>query len=953
MSILHTFVALDLETTGLKPESGEIVEIGAVKVEGGAVVDRFQTYVKPRNGIPEKTAGLTGITAKDVRRAPRVENALESFLDFTGGLPIVAHHGRFETRFISAFLGLPYEGTVHSLRDLARTALPSLPDHSPGGLAATFKVEADGPHKAQKDAEILAAVYQATVEELRNTPLRLKQQMLQLLKDTRSDLLPILVDLANEGARKEFMSQRAGGGVSGEDFRAMFNLGGEETRTSSGGERPLDVAAIQAMFEPGGCFEKGHKGYEFRPEQIEMARSVAEAFNGACFLAVEAGTGVGKSMAYLAPAALYAVQNNARVIVSTNTKNLQEQLFFKDLPDLEAALDLPFQYALLKGRGNYICLNRWDAALTNLDNVFTEEERIGALPLVVWADRTETGDIAENTGFDMARYAGLWAKVCSDSGFCRSQRCRNNGRCLANVIRKAAQKAHVVVVNHSLLFSDLASENGILGEYQHLILDEAHNVEKIAAHYLGRELNIWRIKNLTDRLRSSGFVSTGTLPALRHWLSVSDLDADVLKPFDTGIGAAIEAAEALWLKTQSFFESLTDHTAQQSGGRRNTYTEKLRYRPGEPTFDGLQDDLQPFAEAAAGLGGRLQNLTDWLRDLREDAFPNQDEIRSELEGRVEECHEILEDIDHLTAPSDPTSVYWMELPGREGSMDTRLLSAPLNVSEALQETLYGQKEVIVFTSATLGIRGKLIYFLRRMGLDAMPQDRVRTLCLGSPFNYETQALVCAAQFMPSPKSPAFQEAVDKLLCSIAVKVRRGTLALFTSYSMLNRTYNAIKPDLQAESILLLGQGIDGSRANITDRFRLDKQAILLGTDSFWEGVDIPGEALQILGIVRLPFAVPSEPLVAAQMEELEKQGKDSFLHYSVPEAILKFRQGFGRLIRNKTDRGVVLVLDSRVLSTRYGRVFLEALPVACRTFQASQDLVETIRTWFDGAADNA
>ncbi|HCR18236.1 MAG TPA: hypothetical protein DIU35_12205, partial [Candidatus Latescibacteria bacterium] len=578
------------------------------------------------------------------------------------------------------------------------------------------------------------------------------------------------------------------------------------------------------------------------------------------------------------------------------------------------------------------------------------EERIAAIPLVIWAEQTQTGDINENTAFDRGRSVGLWAKICSDSGFCRSQRCRNNGRCFANNIRKSAHRSHVVVVNHSLLFSDIASEHAILGDYQHLVLDEAHNVEKIAAHYLGRELSIWRVKNLTDQLRSPGFTGTGTLPALQHWMSVAGLDTTTLKAFDVGIGTAKDATETLWLNSQTFFQDLTEKTIARAGNAKHAYTEKIRYRPGEPVFEGLGASLGSFAEAISDMQGRLEALSDWLRQLSEDSFPNQDELRNELEGRTDECRAILDDLEFLTGAEDGSTVYWMELPGRDSSVDTRLLSVPLNVSELLHETLYEGMDTICFTSATLGIRGKLTYFLRRMGLDTLP-DKVRSLCLGSPFDYDSQALVCTPEFMPSPKSMEFQSAVDDTLQNLAVHVRRGTLALFTSYGMLNRTYNTIRSALQSEGILLLGQGIDGSRTNITDRFKENEQAMLLGTDSFWEGIDVPGEALQILGIVRLPFAVPSDPIVAAHMEELEKQGKNPFLHYSVPEAILKFRQGFGRLIRKKSDKGAVIVLDSRVLSTRYGRAFLEALPVAHRSFKNQSEMIEKIQSWFSDPSE--
>lgn len=946
-NILNTFIALDLETTGLKPVEAEIIEIGAVKVENGEITDTFQSYAKPKMGIPDEITRLTGITFKDVRKAPSIESVIEKLMAFTGSLPLMVHQGRFETRFLSESAGLPFGGNIHSVRDLAKTALPCLSDHRVNTLTEFFEVEANSPHKALQDAEQIAGIYLGVIDTLRETPLRLKQQMLQLLQGTDSTLLPILVQLGNEAVKREMMTRIANNGA--ELNQPLFNVGGEEQRTESDDmpTKPIDVEAIGDLFGKTGIFSSQKENYEVREEQIDMAKAVATAFNRAHLLVAEAGTGVGKSMAYLTPAIHHAAQNNRRVIVSTNTKNLQEQLFYKDLPQLDASLKMPFSYVLLKGRSNYICLNRWNAAVTNVDSIFSEDEREGALPLVIWAEQTKTGDISENNGFDISRYAGLWAKICSDSGYCRSQRCRTNGRCFANNVRRAAQKSHIVVVNHSLLFSDIVSENAVLGEYEDLIIDEAHNIERVAAQYLGKELNIWRIKNLTDQLRSPGFNSTGTLPALRHWMSAANIDNTKFAAFESGIALGMDAAEKFYLKAQTFFEDLTDIQRQKQSGRYNAYAEKVRYKPQDDIFDGLQEVLQPLVQAAATLGGCLQNLSDWLKDLPDDSFPNQDELANELEGRMQECSDILNDLDYLTNPEDENAVYWLELPHRENSSDTRLFSAPLNVADVLHEALYDHMNTIVFASATLGIRGKLVYFLRRMGLDVLPDDRVQTICLGSPFDYENQAMVCAPQFMPSPKSPDFQDAVDGLIKELALKVNRGTLGLFTSYSMLNRTYNAIKPDLQGESILLLGQGIDGTRASITDRFKTDRGSVLLGTDSFWEGVDIPGDALEVLCIVRLPFAVPSEPLVAAHMEELEKQGKDPFLHYSVPEAILKFRQGFGRLIRNKSDRGIVIVLDSRVTSTRYGKAFLEALPVAHKSFRTPQDMIQTIQKWFE------
>ena len=945
MSILESFIAVDLETTGLEPPAAEILEIGAVRVDNGQIVDRFQTYVKPVGAIPEETTRLTGITAATVRDAQRIDTGIEEFRSFAAERPLIAHHGRFESRFLNALNRFPDEVSVHSVRELARAAAPTLRDHRVETLAGTFSVQCDTPYKALSDAETLAGIYLNLIELLRSVSLELKQQMLRLVQGTQSDLLPILVELAGEGVRKEFLAPKPGGGLPD---APLFNAGGETPRIQSEpSDRPLDVKAVCEMLEPGGCFEEEVSGYEYRPEQVEMAQAVTEAINNGRHLAVEAGTGVGKSIAYLAPAILYAMKNSVRFIVSTNTKNLQEQLFYKDLPELAAILDVPFRYALLKGRNNYICLNRWASVLDNPDASLTPNERIGALPLVLWAETTKTGDVTENTGFNPQRLASLWTKICSDSGFCRSQRCRNNGRCFANNIRRTSAKAHLVVINHSLLFSDLVTENAILGEYSHLVLDEAHNLEKVAAHYLGTELSVWRVKNLTDQLCGPGSSDAGTLPALKHWIAAADPEPATAKAFDAGIKSATTSVQELWLRARTFFEDLTLHLLKQAGAPGSAHREKIRYRPGESTFEAAAESLNPFALALGELCSRLKDLSDWLRDLPGHTFINQDEINHELEGCIETARTILDDLNDLVAANDENAVYWLELPGKERSADTRLFSAPLDVSEMLNGGLYDGKSTIVFTSATLGIRGKLTYFLRRMGLETMPEARLRTLCLGSPFDYGRQALVCTPRFMPSPKSADYQQAVDTLLHELMLRTKRGTLALFTSYRMLNRTYDTIKPDLHTNGVLVLGQGIDGSRTNITDRFKLEKTAMLLGTDSFWEGIDVPGNALQVLGIVRLPFAVPSEPLVAAHIEELEKQGKNAFLNYSVPEAILKFRQGFGRLIRNRTDRGAVVVLDSRVLSTRYGRAFLEALPVGHRTFNTREEMIGAIAAWFD------
>jgi len=944
MGILDTFVTLDIETTGLNPRSSEILEIGAVRVVAGKIEERLHTYVRPVGDVPDEISRLIGVTKSQLAEAPRWGNAAGQLRSFVSVFPIIAYAGRFEARFLGAQSTIPVDDNVVGIRDLARALLPEVADHRADTLAEYFEVETTSEDKSLREAEELAGIYLGLVEKLRSLPLTTKQQMLRLLTGTGSDLLPVLVDIGNEAA-----SQDAPIGTSilpppGED---LFKRDREENVSAiESTHKDLDMSDVEEVFAPDGLLAKQNDAYEHREQQVEMARAVATAFNKGQILAVEAGTGVGKSLGYLAPAIQYAAHNHARVVVSTNTKNLQEQLFAKDLPQLANTLDEPFQYALLKGRGNYICLNRWSSIMANLDAALSIDERIAALPLIVWSMQTKSGDISEHGGFDPARAGSLWAKVCSDSGFCRSQKCKTNGRCYANNIRKKALKAHVVVVNHSLLFSDLSTENGILGEYEHLIVDEAHNVERVASQYLGRELNIWRVKNLCDTLRSPGLTNTGTLPALKHWMNLGELKDAEIKGFEAGIGGAEAAIEDLWMHAQAFFQDLTQSAREKSGNSRARYTEKIRYKADDDPFSSVMDSLGDLSNALDNTGKQLLKLSHWMKDLKDDAFPNQDDLKNELDARVTDSADLLNDIGDLTDPNYEGWVYWMELPSRDDSADTRLFSAPLHIAEQLDEALYDRMHTIIFTSATLGIRGRLVYFLRRMGLEGADEARVQSLCLGSPFDYDRQALVCTAGFMPSPKDDRFQDAVDSVVQDLAVDVNRGTLILYTSYSMLNKTYGTLKLDLSSRDTLLLGQGKDGSRQHITERFKENRSSVLLGTDSFWEGVDLPGDALEILGIVRLPFAVPSDPLVEAQMEELQKQGKDPFIHYSVPEAILKFRQGFGRLIRNATDRGVVIVLDNRVTNSKYGKAFLDSLPAPARSFSSREEMIGTIKQWF-------
>lgn len=952
MSLLEPFIAFDVETTGLDPESAELLEIGAVRVVSGQITDRFDQLVKPRHGIPLSIRRLTGIQEEDVRDAPDASEALQRFLEFAEDAPLVAHHAPFDLSFLNAAADEPLRVRVYDSLELSRILLPRLVNHKLPTLLRFFNCDTEEHHRAGDDAEGVALVFLRLVDLLLEKDFELVRRLLALSAGTGSSVEELFREAVQQQTRGILSKKISHPHVDSEVLKAFFNVEGDRegdrfAPESAPSEKALDVEEITALFEEGANFQQRIPGYEVRPQQIRMAAEVCQAFNRSELLVAEAGTGTGKSIAYLVPAITWGVRNGDRTIVSTNTKNLQEQLFFKDLPQLREALDLPFRCALLKGRSNYLCRNKWSRFFES-DARLTREECRMLLPLIVWAEETETGDIEENSGFSM-RGGGylLWGKLCSESSSCLGQKCRFYTQCFLMKIRRAAQRAHVVVVNHSLLFSDLSAENAVLGDYRNVILDEAHNLEKVAAQYLGRELNLWRIRNLTTRLYTKGAVETGLLPLLRDRLAGARPKAGIEGAFETEIDMLIELCDMIWKTANDFFGSLAEEMKRHVPSGERTYTQKIRFKSEPNVFAPVSEVLRELMDRLSELRSELAKLCEWLRELGHGAFSLQEELTADLEGRRQECQEITDDLSFMTAAEDENYVYWIELPLREGSFDLRLFAAPLNVSQYLADQLYSRMRTIVFTSATLAIRGNFKYFAIRLGLNDSEAHRVRTLAVGSPFDYERQVLVCVPSFLPSPKSPAFQKAVADLLRKLSTQITRGTLALFTSYGMLNRSYRELRSTLNAEGMLLLGQGLDGSRSHIIGQFREDRTSVLFGTDSFWEGVDVPGEALELLVIVKLPFAVPSEPLVAAQIEKLEKEGKNAFLHYSVPEAVIRFRQGFGRLIRHRTDVGAVVVLDNRVVTARYGSVFLDSLPTRPRTFASEEAMMAEIREWFD------
>jgi DNA polymerase-3 subunit epsilon/ATP-dependent DNA helicase DinG len=673
------------------------------------------------------------------------------------------------------------------------------------------------------------------------------------------------------------------------------------------------------VLDQGGPFAAQFPGYECRPQQVQMAAAVARAFSVGTHLMVEAGTGTGKSLAYLVPAVYWALRNGQRVVISTNTINLQDQLMQKDFPDLVRVLGLEARAAVLKGRSNYICPRKFEA-LRHRGPESAEQLKVLAKTFL-WLSETTTGDRSE-INLNGPGERAVWAQLSAEDEQCSPDSCSLYRRhaCPFLRARAAAENAHILIVNHALLVADLATENRVLPEYRYLIVDEGHQLEAAATDGLSFRCSG---PDLERSLRELGGTRSGWLGMLatrtkkkgasKDWAAGTRAQADDL-------AAAVESA---LLGGRTFFQALEQFVDSQIDAPPKEYTLQFRLIPAvrtqpgwedvEEAWENLRTVLADAARIAAALGEKIHDAGD--KDEEEG-----DELSllfTSWAGRMETT---IGAIHQIVAKPNPQMIHWVEIP-RDREFRT-LFSAPLHVGPLIERYLWHPKSAVVLTSATLTTAGEFDYLKERLNA-----DEADTLVVGSPFDFENSALLYLVDDIPEPGDMrAYQHAFNRALVDLCKATHGRALVLFTSYTQLRQTSQAISGQLARDGIVVYEQGEGASRNALLETFRSADRAVLLGTRSFWEGVDVPGQALSVLAIAKLPFDVPSDPIVAARAETFE----DPFREYSLPEAILRFRQGFGRLIRTKTDRGIAVVFDRRILTKSYGRAFIESLPDCTR-----------------------
>ncbi len=930
---MPSLVAIDLETTGLDAQKDAIIEIAAVRFNGSRIEAEWNTLINPQRPIPPAITALTGINNDMVRNAPPLRAVLQQLVDFIGDSPVVGHNVRFDLGFLQK-QGVLHLAEAIDTYELASVLLPTASRYSLGALGQILGILIPNSHRALDDARLAHAVFLNLYERALALPVELLAEIVRHSEPLDWDGSWIFSQVLRARARQPIQAraahQRDYEGLFASELRLHPPLVPVET------PQPLDEDEAAAMLEPGGPFAHYFGQFEHRSQQLEMLRAVTRAFSQGYHLMMEAGTGTGKSFAYLVPAALWALKNETRVVISTNTITLQEQLINKDIPDLREALGLDLRATVLKGRSNYLCPRRLEA-LRQKGPDTGEELRVLA-KVLIWLHEGGHGDRSEiNLNGPVERE--VWSRLSAEDEGCKAEVCvsRMGGACPFYRSRQLAQSSHLVIVNHALLLSDVVTGNRVLPEYQYLIVDEGHHMEAATTNALSYRVTQ---NDLARLLRELGGLSSGVLGRLVTLLR------EVLRPSDFAalqqtVQRATDLAFRLDYDLNQFLRSIDLFLESIREGKPvGMYGQQVRILPATRTLPDW-GEVEIFWSTASETTGLLLNL---IADLHTNISQGFERLGDDLEdtlGNLANIHRRLSEaqtyLNGMVSQPDPAAIYWVEIQPNNNRLALQI--APLHIGPLMEKYLWHEKNSIILTSATLTTQGEFNYLRSRLNADEADE-----LVLGSPFDYESSTLLFIANDIPEPvDANGYQRAVEQSLVRLARASGGRMLVLFTSYAQLRRTSQAIASSLLEAGIQIYEQGEGASANTLLENFRESEKAVLLGTRAFWEGVDIPGEALSVLVIVKLPFDVPSDPIIAARSETFE----DPFNEYQLPEAILRFRQGFGRLIRTQSDRGVVVILDKRILSKPYGKAFMSSLPECKVQIGSLRDLPALSARWLN------
>jgi DNA polymerase-3 subunit epsilon/ATP-dependent DNA helicase DinG len=948
---LEQFVSIDLETTGLKAGVDEIIEVGIAKFDLLGNYQEFQTLVKPESRLTRFISDLTGLADKDLRDAPMFDEVRTEVMDFIGDLPIIGHNIQFDIDFLKA-QGIRTTNINFDTWELGALLLPTAEKLNLASLAELLGVQTERSHRALDDAICARDIFIVLYQRLQQLPDRTLADMKMFLSRSDSSIITLLPPTSKPRTNNE----------SYFDFQTKTAT--SNVKVNSEADSSRESYSVSEIWNFAEQTQTLLADYTPRVNQQLMSEVIEENLITGGELVLEAGTGTGKTLAYLLPALIRSMASGERVVVSTQTKNLQDQLKESDLP---IAIDLVERFnnannsnstirpqisvEVLKGKGNYLCLERWFTLRSSRTKLQARESRFYAR-VATWVEQTATGDSAEL--YMTSQDEETWRSISATDTDCLSRRCEfaQDGSCFVLRAREKASIANIVVVNHALLLANATQNEQILPSYEHLIIDEGHRLEDVATDHFGGMISI---KSVEDLLKS-GLVQNkrerknkplsflGHFKALEGYVQGNPSEVEkIIRTRDIAIGRLRELREDL----RDFFENHGDarHPGQAAGheNRQQEFSLTAGARS-QPAWEELSHNSDLLLSSLKFLRREIEQLWAVVRSQHK-ATPQGDlqEVAVAINGFLGELSGMSDTIQRVMIDESRSDILWISRRDR----DIRLGCAPLVPGDRLREYLFQDRKSVLVTSATLQDidtdgRQSFKFILEQIGLpDAF------TSSWPAPFNYKNQAKVVIVNDIANPSETDYSIQLHEAIFHAVNALRGRTIVLFTSHDALRKATAALRDRLAEIDVRLLSQGIDGSATRLVRELQSGESTVIFGAAALWEGVDIPGRALSQIIVVRLPFPSPVDPIHAARGEQYE----DSFSEYLLPRAILRFRQGFGRLIRHEGDKGIFTILDSRFSTARYGVQFSQSLPDAeIETVQLA-DLQGEITNWLaDGLA---
>ncbi|MEB1806809.1 MAG: ATP-dependent DNA helicase DinG [Bacillaceae bacterium] len=930
------FVVVDIETTGHSAQQDRIIQIGAVLVQDGEIIERFTSFVNPQMKIPPFIESLTGISDEMVALAPTFEQVIPELLQMLEGSYFVAHNVQFDLSFLQAQLDevgyLPFQGPILDTVELSRLLLPNEESYKLQQLAESFNFQHDRPHQADSDAEVTALLLLKMIHKLEGLPLITLQKLKEITMGLKSNFDNLLDPLIS----KKLTSLNEEDEHNFDIYRQIAIR--KKTQEVSAEEEVLIAqpelkSFVEDIFTNLSEMKKIFPNYTVRTGQLEMIEAVSDAYENRSHLLVEAGTGTGKSLGYLIPSVFYAKTFGRRVVVSTHTILLQQQLLDRDIPALKKMLLFTFKVALLKGRSHYLCLRKFEQKLqSHIDDNY--DTLLSKGQILIWLTETTTGDVEELNLPSGGR--SFWLEIQSEPNSCSGPQCPWFSRCFYQHAKKMAQKADVIITNHALLFTDVAQNHSIIPSYSQAVIDEAHHFEDVASNHLGVSTDFHQMAFLFNRLANSKesifslYEKCGQVPTIEK------------KALEMKI-------ETCKFEIDELFRMLHSYVLKMK--KSSTEVGRLSYRYCAPNEQGSL--WQSILECGLRVHTFLKELNEQLQQYVQKLNDNIDNLSwenrgtiTDFQGVTNDFEEMKQNIEQLLLEYDPNAVYWIEIEEKGAKNATYLFKKQVQLKETLADEFFTKKDSVILTSATLSVKESFSYFIERLGLEDFGP---KSLIISSPFDYSSQSklYIPTDTFSINEQPDLFVSDIAEKIIRLAHVTKGRMLILFTSYKMLKETYQIIKDRMEEDEFYLIGQGINsGSRTKLIKTFKQSDQAILFGTSSFWEGIDIPGEDLSCLVIVRLPFSPPDDPVLQARSEHMKLEGKNPFMNLALPQAIIRFKQGVGRLIRSESDRGVIVVMDQRVTSTRYGKMFLQSIADVPVLKMNTNELLTDLKEWY-------